>query len=106
VRRRREEEMAERGGAREHREAVRGEGGEASLRVARGGVYSGKEWGEEAGGRETRGWRRAAEPYRFRFRFRLLGVYIRFSSCLGFWAAAFRISNFQMMHDEARANFG
>jgi hypothetical protein len=59
-----------------------------------------------AGGRETRGWRRAAEPYRFRFRFRLLGVYIRFSSCLGFWGAAIQISNFGMVHDEQRANFG
>jgi hypothetical protein len=62
VRRRREEEVVERGGAREHREAG---GREASLTVARG-VYSREEWGKgrgAGGGRKTRGWRRAEEPY-------------------------------------------
>ena len=54
VRRRRREEEVERGGAREHLE--RGGGGEGATASA-GGV--------RGRGRDTRGWRRALEPYHF-----------------------------------------
>ena len=66
VRRRRREEEVERGGAREHLERGGGGGGGATASAA----------GVRGRGRETRGWRRAHEPYHFlrlRFAFRRVG---------------------------------